>query len=178
MSSKFNLLVAAAAVGLSAAAAAQTTHSTGHGPATPPQTTAPGQNQAMPGAASQTAPGQTESTPGQMQTTPGEASTMTPADTGQTPSGQTSGTASSTTATTTTSATAADVKKGVSVYDQSGALVGKIDSVSGKGAVLNTGTTRAEIPIGSLARGEKGLVIGMSKADIDAAAKKSSTKPK
>jgi len=98
---------------------------------------------------------------------------MTPADTGQTPSGQTTGNASTT---TTTAATAADVKKGVSVYDQSGALVGKIDSVTAEGAVLDTGATRAQVPVGSFAKGDKGLVIGMSKADIDAAAKKSTPK--
>jgi hypothetical protein len=91
---------------------------------------------------------------------------------------------STTTATTTTNAaaakpaTAADVKAGVSVYDQNGGLVGKIESVSAKGAVLNTGTVKASIPISSFAKNDKGLVLAMTKASIDAAAKKSTTKPK
>ena len=70
-----------------------------------------------------------------------------------------------------TAATAADVKTGVSVYDQKGGLVGKIDSVSGKNAVLSTGSVKASIPISSFAKSDKGLVISMSKAEIDAATK-------
>jgi hypothetical protein len=70
------------------------------------------------------------------------------------------------------------VKAGVSVRDQNGAMVGKIESVSSKGAVLNTGTVKVTVPVSGFAKGDNGLVIAMSKADIDAAAKKSPTKPK
>jgi hypothetical protein len=70
------------------------------------------------------------------------------------------------------------VKKGVSVYDQNGGTVGKIESVSGKTAVLSTGTTRATVPISSFAKNDKGLVIAMTKAEIDAQAKKSAPKAK
>lgn len=151
MALKLNAFVAAAAVAFSAAAAAQTT------PPTEPTT------------GRTTAPGQIGTTPGQMQTTPGDASQMTPAATDQTPP---------TSAAATTAATAADVKKGSAVYDQSGGTVGKIESVSGKDAVLSTGTTRATVPISSFAKNDKGLVIGMTKAEIDAQAKKSAPKPK
>jgi hypothetical protein len=151
MALKLNAFVAAAAVAFSAAAAAQTT------PPTEPTT------------GRTTAPGQTGTTPGQMQTTPGDASQMTPAATDQTPP---------TSAAATTAATAADVKKGSVVYDQSGGMVGKIESVRGKDAVLSTGTTRATVPISSFAKNDKGLVIGMTKAEIDAQAKKSAPKPK
>ena len=68
-------------------------------------------------------------------------------------------------------ATADDLKKGVSVYDQSGALVGKVDSVKGDGAIVNTGKARAEIPIASFGKNDKGLVVATTKADIDAQAK-------
>jgi myo-inositol-hexaphosphate 3-phosphohydrolase len=74
-------------------------------------------------------------------------------------------------------ATAADVKAGLSVYDQKGGVVGKIASISGKNAVLDTGTVKASIPISSFAKSDKGLVIGMTKAEIEAAAKKSGSKP-
>ena len=138
-------------------------------PATPtqpggsrPSTTMPDE----PAPAQSTAPGQIQTTPGQAQTTPGAASQLTPAQSGQTPSGQA------------VAATASDVKSGVSVYDQNGGLVGKVESVSSKGAVINTGTVKASIPVSSFAKNDKGLVIAMSKADIDAAAKKSSAKPK
>ena len=157
MSLKCNSFVAAAAIALSGAAIAQTTPST----TTTMQPTNP--DEAVPGH-SATAPGKMQTTPGQTQAVPGEASQATPAVTGQTPAAQV------------TQATAGDVKKGVSVYDSKGDLVGKIDSVSAKGAVLNTGSTRAVIPVSSFGKGEKGLVVSMTKAEIDAAGKKSSPK--
>jgi hypothetical protein len=125
----------------------------------------------------------TPATPAQTQTTTTRSTTTTPTDTvtGQ-PTGPSQ--SSTTTATTTTNAAAAkpaiatDVKAGVSVYDQNGGLVGKVESVTSKGAVVNTGTVRASIPVSSFAKNDKGLVIAMTKADINAAAKKSTTKPK
>jgi hypothetical protein len=157
MSLKCNSFVAAAAIALSGAAIAQTTPST----TTTTQPTNP--DETVPGH-SATAPGKMQTTPGQTQAVPGEASQATPAVTGQTPAAQV------------TQATAADVKKGALVYDSKGDLVGKIDSVSAKGAVLNTGSTRAVIPVSSFGKGEKGLVVSMTKAEIDAAGKKSSPK--
>jgi len=109
--------------------------------------------------------------PGQAQTTPGQASQITPALTGQTPSGQTTGTAAQTPQFA--PATAADVKGGVSVYDEKGAIVGKIDSVSSAGAVINTGAVRVTIPVSSFAKSDKGLVISTTKAELDASAKAS-----
>ena len=124
----------------------------------------------------------TPAAPAQTQTTTTKSTTTTPTEpaTG-TPVGPS---ASSTTTSTTTrsaaatkAATAADVKKGVSVYDQNGGAVGKIDSVAGKNAVLNTGSVRATVPISSFAKNDKGLVIGMTKSEIDSQAK-SAAKPK
>jgi hypothetical protein len=79
---------------------------------------------------------------------------------------QTAGTAA------TQAATAADVKAGVPVYDTNGGAVGKIESVIGADAVIDTGDTRPKIPISSFAKNEKGLIISMTKAELDAAAKK------
>jgi hypothetical protein len=70
-----------------------------------------------------------------------------------------------------TLATTADVKAGVSVYDQSGALVGKVDSVDSDGAIVNTGKARAEIPLSSFGKNEKGLVVSVTKAELDSKAK-------
>jgi rRNA processing protein Gar1 len=75
-------------------------------------------------------------------------------------------------------ATAADVKAGASVYDQNGGLVGKVDSVSGKNAVISTGAVKASVPVSSFAKGDKGLVMSMSKAELDAAAKPNTAKAK
>ncbi|MFL6721404.1 MAG: hypothetical protein ACJ8FT_06330 [Sphingomonas sp.] len=127
--------------------------------------------------------------PGQAQTTPGQASQLTPAVTGQTPSGQATGTAvtgqtPSAQATGTadagqlTAATSADVKAGVSVYDQKGGLVGKVESVGDKGAVVNTGKARAQIPIASFAKSGKGLVLALSKAELDVQGAKTTTTTK
>ena len=173
-----NSLAGALALALATTAGAQAQKATPAQPATPatpaippsatqPTTTVPDE----PGTPQSTAPGQTETTPGQMQTSPGDASQQTPAQTGQTPSGQ-SVTSQAADKTQVTAVTKADVKAGASIHDQSGGVVGKIDSVSAKGAVLDTGTVKVTIPLSSIAKGDNGLVISMTKAEIDAAAKK------
>ena len=63
------------------------------------------------------------------------------------------------------------MKKGVSVFDSKGDLIGTIDSVSGDKAVVSTGKVKAEVPISSFAKNDKGLVLAMTKAEIEAAAK-------
>ena len=138
---------------------------------TRPATTMPDE----PATPQSTAPGQTGSAPGQAQTSPGQASEITPAQTGQTPSGQ-AVPGDQAQAGQVTAATAADVKAGVSVFDQKGEAIGKVDSVSGKDAVVSTGTIKASIPISSFAKNDKGLVMAMTKAELEAAAKKKSPK--
>ncbi|HYX47254.1 MAG TPA: hypothetical protein VE820_10605 [Sphingomicrobium sp.] len=143
-------ILATAAILLPAAAVAQDMQ---------PTTTAPATPKSAPGPA----------TWGQEQTTPGNASDLTPAAKGSTPSGQTS-----TKAEATTKVTKADVKAGASIFDTSGNSVGKVESISAKGAVVNTGKVKVTVPISSLAKSDKGLVIAMTKSQIEAAAKKSS----
>ena len=118
-----------------------------------------------------TVPGQTQSTPGQTQATPGQASELTPATTGQTPSAQTTAIAA-TDKPVVTAATSADLKTGVSVYDQKGDLVGKIEKVDGDNAVVSTGSARASIALSSFGKTDQGLVISMTKGELNAAAKK------
>ncbi len=71
---------------------------------------------------------------------------------------------------TVTAATSADVQAGAQVRDQDGAPVGTIESVNGEAAVLSTGAVRAEIPISSFGKDSQGLVIAMTRAQIEAAA--------
>lgn len=146
MALRLTFLVSAAIL-LPAAAVAQPAK-----PATPPQSTAPGQ---------------TGTTPGQEQTAPGQASDLTPAATGQTPSGQTTakGQAQS-------KPGKADLKAGAMVFDSNGDAVGKIDSVNGKDATLDTGKVKVKVPTSSISRNDKGLLFGMSKAEVEAAANK------
>lgn len=81
-------------------------------------------------------------------------------------------TTSSTDNAPTAAATKADIKSGVQVYDTKGGRVGKIVSVTATDAVVATGETRAALPLASFAKNDKGLVIGMTKTEIDASAKK------
>ena len=176
MTLKFITLTAAVTLSIPTAALAQTpAHTAGKKPeaaktakptdAAKPTNAAKPADAATDAAPQSTAPGQTRMTPGQLQTTPGEASTLTPAVTGTTPSGQV-------TAKGQAAATARiNVKAGASVFDSSGTSVGKIESVEGNHAVLNTGTVKVKVPLSSLATGDKGLTVGMTKADIEAAAK-------
>jgi len=69
-------------------------------------------------------------------------------------------------------ATATDVVANANVFDQSGATVGTIESVDASGAVLSTGSVKVRVPVTSFAKTDKGLVIGMTKAQVEAAAKK------
>ena len=118
-------------------------------------------------------------------TVPDEASAGANAKTGsqaqsQTPESNEATSTASTSAQASSSevkvASAADVKSGITVYDQSGGIVGKIDSVSAKGAVVNTGKVKASIPVSSFAKNNKGLVLSMTRAELEAAAKKKSPK--
>lgn len=73
-------------------------------------------------------------------------------------------------------AKAADIKAGASVSDQKGGSVGKVDSVDAEGAVISTGSVRAKVPLSSLAIGSKGLVLSVTKDELEAAAKKKAEK--
>jgi hypothetical protein len=79
---------------------------------------------------------------------------------------------------TVTTATAADVKAGVPVFDSKGGVVGKVESVSAKGAVVTTGKAKAVIPVSSFGKNDKGLVMSMTKAELEAASAKAAPPPK
>jgi hypothetical protein len=75
-----------------------------------------------------------------------------------------------------TKATAADVKAGAAVFDPKGNSVGKIESADSEGAVVSTGSAKAKIPLASFSRSDKGLVIAMTRAELEAAAKEKAPK--
>lgn len=64
----------------------------------------------------------------------------------------------------------ANVTTGAAVMDVKGGAVGTIASVSGDVAVIDTGTVKASVPTSSFAQSDKGLLIGMTKAELEAAA--------
>lgn len=62
------------------------------------------------------------------------------------------------------------VTQGATVFDVSGGEVGTVESVSGDLAVVSTGKNKARLPLSSFAAGEKGLLLGMTREQLDAAA--------
>ena len=170
---KIRFLTAAAGFALAAPAFAQGQTTTTENPAatTTTQQTQPTATTTAPSTTQTTTTQQTTTTEGQPATTTQTPTTQTQPTT--TPEGQPAATTTQTTTTETqvTAARDADVKAGVEVYDQSGALVGKVDSVGANGAVVNTGKARAEIPVASFGKNAKGLVVSITKAEIDDKAK-------
>lgn len=66
-------------------------------------------------------------------------------------------------------ATAAAPTVGAKVFDPEGNEVGTIESVQGDVVTVSTGTARAGLPKTAFAMREKGLAIGMTKAQLEAA---------
>jgi preprotein translocase subunit YajC len=70
-----------------------------------------------------------------------------------------------------TTAPAANVTAGAAVMDTKGGMVGTVASVTGNLAVVDTGVVKASMPTSSFAQSDKGLVIAMTKTELEAAAK-------
>jgi hypothetical protein len=66
-------------------------------------------------------------------------------------------------------AAGAKVSVGAQVVDTAGNPVGTIEQVSGDLAVLSTGTNKVSLPVASFGVGEKGPVLAMTRAEVDAA---------
>jgi preprotein translocase subunit YajC len=64
----------------------------------------------------------------------------------------------------------ANVTAGAAVSDAKGGAVGTIASVTGDVAVIDTGVVKASVPTSAFAQSDKGLLIGMTKAELEAAA--------
>lgn len=67
-------------------------------------------------------------------------------------------------------AAAAAPTAGATIYDAQGAVVGTIASVDGTNAIVDTGTVKAAVPLASFGTSPKGPTLGMTKAELDAAA--------
>lgn len=68
-------------------------------------------------------------------------------------------------------ATAADLQAGAQVHDATGGVVGTVESADADSAVVSTGTIRAEIPLRSFGKNNRGLVISVTRAQLEAAAR-------
>jgi hypothetical protein len=58
---------------------------------------------------------------------------------------------------------------GAKVFDTAGGEVGTVEKVDGGNAVIFTGTKRATLPANAFAKSDKGLVISMTQAQLNAA---------
>lgn len=67
-------------------------------------------------------------------------------------------------------ATAADLRPGAEIRDVEGGLVGRIQSADRDSAIVTTGRTRARLPLSSFGKNRTGLVISMSRSELEAAA--------
>ena len=68
-----------------------------------------------------------------------------------------------------TPVTLSDVREGSTVHDTQGGVVGTIESVDENGAVVSTGRARARLPFSSFGKNARGLVISLSRAQLEAA---------
>ncbi|WP_185209923.1 hypothetical protein [Sphingomonas sp. NBWT7] len=59
---------------------------------------------------------------------------------------------------------------GATIYDAQGGVVGTIASTDGTSAVVDTGANKAAVPLTSFGTSPKGPTLGMTKAELDAAA--------
>lgn len=62
------------------------------------------------------------------------------------------------------------ITAGAAIVDSTGASVGTVDQVAGDVVTVNTGTNKVGVPKGNFAAGPNGLVLGNTKAQLDAAA--------
>lgn len=73
---------------------------------------------------------------------------------------------------------AAALVVGATVYGPQGAEVGKIESMPNGNVVVFTGNNRATLPASAFGKNEKGLVVSMTKAQLDAAVEAAVAKAK
>lgn len=69
-----------------------------------------------------------------------------------------------------TEATAVDFRTGIEVRDPNGGLVGTVEAVDAEGAVVSTGSVRAKLPFRSFGKNNLGLVISLTRSQLEAAA--------
>ena len=69
-----------------------------------------------------------------------------------------------------TATTDAGVVAGATVYDTAGGVVGTVESADTAGAVVSTGTIKVHMPLASFAKGPKGPMISLTRAELESQA--------
>jgi hypothetical protein len=68
--------------------------------------------------------------------------------------------------------TPADLKVGAKILATDGSTVGTIETVASDGVVIATGKARVQVPSTSIGKDERGLIIALTRAELEAAAAK------
>lgn len=71
----------------------------------------------------------------------------------------------------------ADIVAGSALSDSKGEPIGTVESVDAQGAVVASGTTRIRVPLESFGKNKNGLLLGITKAEFEAAVAKATAKP-
>lgn len=66
-------------------------------------------------------------------------------------------------------AAAVQVTAGAAVFGPDGNEVGKVEKVDGGNAVINTGKNSAAVPVSAIGKNDKGLLVSMTRDQLDAA---------
>jgi hypothetical protein len=76
-----------------------------------------------------------------------------------------------------TAAAAADITPGSEVRDSKGKVVGTVEAVETDGAVVATAAGRVKVPLDAFGKNRKGLMLGITKAEFDAAVANATSAP-
>ena len=74
-----------------------------------------------------------------------------------------------------TEASQADLVAGAEVRGPDGNVVGTIEEPDGEGAVVSTGSARARLPLNNFRKTQRGLIIGVTRAQFEATVNRSSS---
>lgn len=71
----------------------------------------------------------------------------------------------------------ATVAAGATIYDPQGGVVGTVASTDGVNAIVDTGSVKAAVPLGSFGAGPSGPLLALTKAQLEAAAAQQRSSP-
>lgn len=74
-------------------------------------------------------------------------------------------------------AAASDIVAGSEVRDKRGKVVGTVETVDADGAVVATAAGKVKVPLDAFGKNRKGLLIGITKAEFDAAVAEAVAQP-
>lgn len=71
----------------------------------------------------------------------------------------------------------AEIVAGSQLSDSKGEPIGTVESVDAQGAIVASGKTRIRVPLESFGKNSQGLLLGITKAEFEAAVAKATAQP-